>query len=779
MTLNPLSPSALNAKVPSHSPNQPAHSFFDHVPSLKTTNARVEPSKIFDEDEIDWDDEPSSPFVTVVSEEHQRIASGPAIDTMPCTGTDCAELGSSPTPQQITPLRHNAPFDICEDDTASFPPPSELLRLHSPSKSSSPFKLTSPNKQLAAQGRISIKEESQTSAVSSQSSHSSSLGSSYHHEEFRSDTMHSKQSFRLDSIDPMADTTALTFVTAGDPDNVDDSCFSAFSEVHNVDMTKSSHFMGRSPTRPDQVVQLVKLVNISNVLQTPRSIYSHLNTPNTQRTVISQSESQNPTPRAGNWGTDNDTTNLLLDFTQQFEAVSTLSQRLRAASRRSMSPTKQGSNGPEPQLRSYLNSQRSPRKAATGAPSTPSSKNLLTLLDFELPPAPTPRSIPSITIREIESLKSNFASEISSLKATLSGREAEVEALKRAVSDAERRVGEAAEELREEKSKNDCIEKEKEEWERRGKEFEEVLRRVKAEVLESEKEKEAVQQRAEASDERVHELEQRLADAEARAARAESAKVDATVMANSDGKENSGDAPIYTAAQHQKKMDERIHALSTELHAIYKKKHITKVAGLKKGFESKAKEMTSELQTKIEKLERKNDELQTKLDGTLSGVLPFDMASGQQNSAEREESRKKLEEQCAVIERQRAELAGREEELKTQRSEFATLMGELEKERVEKGELVAAVDEMLALQADISVLNVSEQTSSAPSTRVEDVLRKSVNASQQARASGLARPGFGFGQSRIGAPSGLARPTAGKSKMMSNIERMGGGRGFD
>ena len=48
--------------------------------------------------------------------------------------------------------------------------------------------------------------------------------------------------------------------------------------------------------------------------------------------------------------------------------------------------------------------------------------------------------MPSITPRELESLKSNFLSEISSLKASLSGKEAEVQSLKTAVGDAEKRV---------------------------------------------------------------------------------------------------------------------------------------------------------------------------------------------------------------------------------------------------------------------------------------------------------------------------------------------------
>lgn len=437
-----------------------------------------------------------------------------------------------------------------------------------------------------------------------------------------------------------------------------------------------------------------------------------------------------------------------------------------------MSPLKTANPTTEPHLLSYLNNQRSPRKTnASGLPSTPSSKNLLTLLDFELPPAPTPRSIPTISVRELESLKSGYASQISALKATLSGREAEVEALKRAVGDAERRVGEATEELREQRGRRECAEKEKEEWEQRGADFEDVLKRVKKEVLEGEKEREEVLARAEDAEERVRELEARLVDSEERARKAENSKLDISVStATTDGESK---VPLFTLEQVQKQIDEKVHTLSTELHAIYKKKHVTKVAGLKKGFESKTLEKTMELSARIAKLERQNEDLQAKIDGTLSGVVPsLDGISLEQ----RELELKMLEEQKAIIERQKAELAGREGELKAQRAEITAVMAELEQERIEKGELVAAVDEMLALQSDMSVIHAAAcEPSTAPA--VEDALRKSVGLP---RASGLAKPGFGF--SRLAKPASASSSSyaagggAGKSKMMSQIEKMGGGR---
>ncbi|KAF2398265.1 hypothetical protein EJ06DRAFT_583555 [Trichodelitschia bisporula] len=535
-------------------------------------------------------------------------------------------------------------------------------------------------------------------------------------------------------------------------DTIDDTCFSTFSEVQNADMTKFAQ-LGQSATKKNLFDQTPRLHH-SQTLRTERRLPTH--------------RSPSPTSKRSR-REDNDTTNLLLDFTQQFESVSALSRSMKARS-----PAK--SNG----VLSYLNSQRSPQKP----PSTPAGSKgaLLNLLDFELPPAPTPRSIPSITIRELESLKSRLGSEISSLKATLQGREAEVAALKKAVSDAERRVGEAVELSREEKSRREAVERERDEWARRGREFEAILKEVRAEVMNSEREREALVARAEDAETRAHEAEDRARDAEARAAEAAS-RVMHTPVLRADGAVADGES-LFSAEQVRAQMDEKIHSLSTELHSIYKKKHSAKVAGLRKGLEAKFREKTSELVSRIEDLEKKNEDLQLKLDATMSGVhiIPDMSVLG---GEKREAQRLLAEDQAALIERQKAELVGRETELRAARNEFAVLMAELERERVEKGELVAAVDEMLALQADMKAAEQSAPqsvASVAPAVAAVDDFRRSVGMNTSggagtARPSGLPGPRFGLSGSRIGAPA--RGGGVGKSRMMSNIERMGSGRAAD
>jgi len=720
--LSPLSESILNVQLPS-SRDQSA------LNSPKAVKANI---PAMQDQETVWDEGPSSPFQsflqTEVSVEQlaRRIASKTAHEqtspekNLPAESTDMAdELG----------ITDATSFAIAEDSTSTMPSsensPSNVIlgTFHS--------NRTPPAKTAQAVQCISYEEDT-------------TIKTQFSYKTCEERTVHAEGS-------AFADVTTLTM--DGDA-NIDDTCFSTFSEIPNADMTAFAKLGQRSPTK-----------QILYERQTPRPTSQR--TPGTARTrqMGSSPRSSSPTPRRGPsvpYVDSNDTTNLLIDFTQQFEALST--GPTQGAGR---SPTRRASKGGH--LLNYLAAQRSPQKAGSGAgaaaaapPSSTPKKNLLNLLDFELPPAPTPRSVPSITIRELESLKSTYASEISGLKATLSGREAEVAALKRSVADAERRVGEAAEALREARDAAECVRREKDEWVRRGRDFEDVLRKVRDEVLAGERER--------------AELDERVRDAELRADEAEKRAVEAAtkiVTAPAGGEHGTGEgaAPLFTAEQVQKQIDEKVHALSTELHAIYKKKHITKVAGLKKGFESKTKEKTAELQARVDELETRNDELQAKIDGTLSGKVILSGLAGASM-----EEKEKTKEQSALIERQKAELAGKEEELRTAKQEFAGLIKELERERIEKGELVAAVDEMLSLQSDMSTL-----TPAAANSAVED-FKKSIGLGVS-RPSGLRGPGFGtqgplasqHQQSRIGVPAGLNRSTSGgKSRMMSNIERMGG-----
>ncbi|KAK4988407.1 hypothetical protein LTR66_007327, partial [Elasticomyces elasticus] len=100
----------------------------------------------------------------------------------------------------------------------------------------------------------------------------------------------------------------------------------------------------------------------------------------------------------------------------------------------------------------------------------------------------------------------------------------------------------------------------------------------------------------------------------------------------------------------------------------------------------------------------------------------------------------------------------------------AELLAVLAEERVEKGNLVAAVDEMLALQQ-------TDNAGASNQAAIAD-LRKSIG-----RPSGLKAPlaGHAAVESRIGRAGagvvGVRSSGIGKSRMMSQIERMGRGLG--
>jgi hypothetical protein len=178
--LSPLTPTALNSKSPA-SALEPG------------SIASKMPGVLQKLDDITWDEETSSPFVT-------ELAMDEAPKSSPLKKMSIIE-DNSPSVQ----LRlEAAPFTICEDET-SMPPP----------KSTVPLSMASPLKNSTA-------------------------------------TLDSEVPDSNDDVE----------------ENVDDTCFSAFSEVPNADMTRFSQLGQRSPTKQlifDNQVRLSNLsVNVAN-----------------------------------------------------------------------------------------------------------------------------------------------------------------------------------------------------------------------------------------------------------------------------------------------------------------------------------------------------------------------------------------------------------------------------------------------------------------------------------------------------------------------------------
>lgn len=536
--------------------------------------------------------------------------------------------------------------------------------------------------------------------------------------------------------------------------NIDDTIVSTFSTFSAVPEMTMFAKLGQSLTK------------FAGMGPTPHR--SQMDTPASSQRPENRSPS--PTPRAHKRSgskDDGDTTNLILDFTDQINSFSG----------RYQSPTKYGRKSP-------LKKSTTPDLYSTITPSV--NRHMSNLLDFDIPPAPTPRSMPSITARELETLKSNFLSEISSLKASLSGKEAEVQSLKTAVGDAEKRVGESMEQLREERNVREQLAAEKEGWEKRGKEMEAVLRNVKDEIVHGERERDELEGRLEESERKREAAEIMAQEAESKMAAARAGK---TTPAPEASESKLGECTCGGKA-----VDIAIERVSRELHSLYKDKHEKKVAALKKSYERRWEKKVKELEAKIEELTKENDELRR--DATLTKVEPkisLEAPEDLEKQAAKDARNKELE----------AELKGLSEVVKSVKKDNAELREILDEERVEKSKLVQAVDEMIPLVAAfddmLAEMNAApvDKSANAPemhnqSHAIEN-LRGSISRASGLRAptsissiapgeSRIGRGGFGIstasGRDRSGSQG--RRPGSGlgyRSGIMSSIEKMGNHRG--
>ncbi|OIW31597.1 hypothetical protein CONLIGDRAFT_697796 [Coniochaeta ligniaria NRRL 30616] len=551
---------------------------------------------------------------------------------------------------------------------------------------------------------------------------------------------------------------------AGGPDDTMVSTFSTFSAVPNLTMFAN--------LRPDSTASASKFFGT-----TPRpGGPSHL-----------RDLSPSRTPRAANGPLPNRTaayesgnTTSLMDFTENL--------RLGA-----YQPSQ-----PQPTSPSRRSSKHPAAVAAT--PQRPS--NNFNLLDFDIPPLPTPRSIPTITPRELESLKSGFLSEISSLKASLSGKEAEAQSLKTAVGDAEKRVGECMEQLREAKSSAEELAAERESWEKRGREMEAVLRKVKEEIVLGRRDREELEARLDESEKRRDMAETMAQEAESKMAGMRAGKASAEAAAASGG------TPVRSpkGADSNKEVEIAVERVARELHALYKSKHETKVAALRKSYEHRWEKRIRELQAQIDELSRENEELRVGRDATMTRVDPAALSRVRE---EMEEERKMGRETRAQLE---AEVEKLEAVVRTVKADNEEIRGLLEKERVEKGELVQLAEEMMNMQSFVAESREKEsrereEVSRTPATvkrmsatpskmRVPPSPSPAENGYRGSIGGGIARPSGlrapGAGASRIGkvgahgrtgstVSTGVPRPGSGMGMrsggLLSSIEKMGSYRG--
>lgn len=244
-----------------------------------------------------------------------------------------------------------------------------------------------------------------------------------------------------------------------------------------------------------------------------------------------------------------------------------------------------------------------------------------------------------------------------------------------------------------------------------------------------------------------------------------------------------------------------VEKVSRELHSLYKDKHETKVTALKKSYEKRWDKKVKELEMQVEDLTKENEELKLGRDTTMTKVQPknpLEVTGDLEKQAARDAKTKELE----------AELEGLTQVVKSVKHDNSELRKLLDEERVEKGKLVAAVDEMIPLVAafDEMLANMDSVPANLPTSNephqqrqpstVEN-LRGSISRASGLRApssissavsaeSRIGRGGFGApaGSSHERSRSGSAqggRPGSGlgyrSGGIMSSIEKMGNYKG--
>ncbi|TVY49571.1 hypothetical protein LOCC1_G000546 [Lachnellula occidentalis] len=701
---------------------------------------------------------PSSPFVASISDPIERENVSPS-------------KASRLTSKSPIEREHKIPLKLLTSRTSPGPKTQSPRKTSDPS--GSPRKLSSPMR-FPVKPSVSLSPEQRPGTMEGALSIEHILrdnegltkaieiledGDSENEEHVKDDTLASMVAGPShDETTNMDDTQAS--MTAGpshdETTNMDDTMVSTFSNFSAApDMTMFAK-VGHSPAKYSG--------------PTPRR--TQIQTPATARRPANRSPS--PTPRGNRYGQgkDDEGTVNLLDFTEQFNNFS--SHTYQSPTRQARHPPSKGATMPD---------------MAWGSTTPSKNRNYMSnLLDFDIPPAPTPRSMPSVTPRELESLKSGFLSEISSLKASLSGKEAEVQSLKTAVGDAEKRVGESMEQVREERNLKDQLAAEKEEWEKRCHEMEAVLRNVKEEIVHGEREREELEGRIEESERRREAAEVMAQEAESKLAAMKTGRVTPSPESNEP---KSGDCVCGG-----KTVELAVERVSRELHTLYKDKHESKVAALKKSYERRWDKKVRDLEYQVEDLTKEVEEL--KRDTTMTKVdhkSPLEITEDLEKQAASDAKTKELE----------AELEGLAQVVHSVKHDNSELRKLLDEERVEKGKLVTAVDEMIPLVAafddmlaEMNSAPVNQQPLPQPQTAASNVenLRGSISRASGLRApssisshaaaeSRIGRGGFGMpagpthDRSRSGSAQGM-RPGSGlgyRSGIMSSIEKMGNHKG--
>lgn len=501
-----------------------------------------------------------------------------------------------------------------------------------------------------------------------------------------------------------------------DYNNYNDLTFGDLSTISAIpaDMTRFAN-LRNSPTKTPrpEAWSPSKQLRSSVLMGTPGTSQRPLHLLSASRHSNSSNEDEEATPRRPQ-SMFNDSPTDLLNFTSQSNVNFPPPGSAQRSSRRT--PSGRGAFpirvNPSPTHRSQASVDRqaaagniSPQKSyfPTQTQATPAgarkNQHGLDLLDIDLEPMATPRSIPSVTPRELEELRSSLQSRISGLEATLSGKEAEVSALKRAITDAEVRVGKTSEELRNERASKEDLEHKTNELEKRSREMEDVLREVKQNAFVEEREREKLRREKEEMERRCEERDVKVLELTASLDTLRDQRIMSTPSPQKHSRSPSKDQFIPQTPGGSIDVDTAVknatENVARELHALYKGKHERKVADLKTSYEKRWQKQVQDLREQLRSAQDETDALRTAKDATMSGVVP-----NAAQAAKLSELGKENDALAAARGILDAKVAGLEEQLIAVKVEAGSLRKDLEQERVEKGELVAQVDLFLAMSAE-------------------------------------------------------------------------------
>lgn len=552
------------------------------------------------------------------------------------------------------------------------------------------------------------------------------------------------------------------------------------------DMTRFAN-LRNSPTKatrearsPSKQLRGSVLFNTPGTAQRPLQLLSRTNT----------NEDEEATPRRPRGSSDSPTD--LLNFTGQTNILMPPPSSGPRTSRRSPSgrgafPIKVNPSNPSPTHRAQASLDReraggrSPDKTVPATPAQGRHTHRhsmfgapgglgMDLLDIDFEPMATPRSIPTVTPRELESLRSELQSKISGLEATLSGKEAEVKALTRAITDAEVRAGKVSEELRGEQAAREEMEHAKEDMERRSREMEEVLREIKQNAFVEEREREKLRRQGEEAERKTEEAEVKILELNASLDALRSNRLSSTPSPAKHPATPGGTIDVDTAVKNATE------SVARELHALYKTKHERKVADLKLSYEKRWQKQVDQLRSEVKASQDEIVKLQTEKEATMSGVVPGYNDAIMKMEGQIEELRRWNEDLTAQKKVVEAESAGLQSQIDTVMAETMSLRNELQQERVEKGELVAQIDEFL-------VLKTEEEDIQAERARTQAQLQQPVspprsedgNSARPLSAASVQSPGKPRSNGTNDTPA-AGRTPGGRPRPMSMLQAPKGGK---